>query len=293
MKHTPFVKQLFLGSLFASLVFAGCKKEMNSAETMTENEAAEMALVAQEDAQTDQVFTEIHEQELGMMDEFDVPGIGLNGEAAISQDSAGNRCVKMTIAPRDPLSFPKTVTVDYGTGCTGRDGKTRKGKMITTYSAPMVKPGATAVTRFENFHVNGVKIEGIHATKNNSTSDVRIFTRTVENGKLTFPNGGTVAWNATHTNKQVAGLGTPGFPLDDAFEITGGARGVNERNATRVEWSRRIETALHKTFRCRWVDKGVVSITRNGKKATLDYGNGTCDNKATLTINGQIKEITL
>lgn len=203
MKYTPFVKQLLLGSLFTALVFTSCKKEIKSSETMTENEAAEIALLAKEDALTDQVFIEIHEQELGMMDEFDVPGIGLNGEEAILQDSAGSRCVKMTIVPRDPLVFPKTVTLDYGSGCTGRDGKMRKGKMITIYSAPMIRPGAKAVTRFENYHVNGVKIEGIHGTKNNSTSDERIFTRTVENGKLTFPNGNIVAWNATHTNSKL------------------------------------------------------------------------------------------
>jgi hypothetical protein len=293
MKQTTTVKQVILGIMFASMCFAGCKKELNNQSNMTEAEAAEITLLAQDDAQADQIFTEIHEQELGLMDEFDVPGIGLNSEEAISQDSAGTRCVRMTISPRDPLAFPKTVTVDYGTGCKGRDGKTRKGKMITTYSAPMVRPGATAVTRFENYYVDGVKIEGVHQTKNNSTSNVLIFTRTVENGKMTFPNGGTSVWNAIHTNKQVAGLGTPGFPLDDAFEITGGARGVNERNGRRVEWSRKIETALHKSFRCRWFDKGVVSITCNGNKATLDYGNGICDNKATLTINGNTKEITL
>lgn len=278
----------------AMLTFAAtsCTKSTQEA-TLAPQEVENLTASTQDDAIADQIFAEIHEQEMGLVDEFDVPGIGLNSDISINQDSLGNRCVKMTIVPRNPMEFPKTVTVDYGNGCPGRDGRVRKGKMITVYSAPMIRPGATAVTRFENFYVGKVKVEGRHSTRNNSTSDVRIFTRQVENGKLTFEGGGVMLWEATHTNKQVDGLGTPGFPFDDAFEVTGGARGINERAGNRLEWSRRIESPLQKTFRCRWIQKGTVVIVRNNNRALLNFGDGTCDNKATLTINGQVKEITL
>ncbi|MCU0376035.1 MAG: hypothetical protein MUF24_12080 [Chitinophagaceae bacterium] len=49
MKHTPFVKLGMLGTIFALMVFTGCKKELNNDATMTEAEAAEITLVAQED----------------------------------------------------------------------------------------------------------------------------------------------------------------------------------------------------------------------------------------------------
>jgi hypothetical protein len=286
-----FTKIFAFAGLFSLSLLIGCNKSVDQkAPDAAETESLTMA--STEDAIADIIFSDIHEQELGLLDDIGLPDIGLLNESEIGLDSAG-RCVKVTIVPRDPLVFPKTVTFDYGTGCPGRDGKARKGKMITVYSAPMFKPGATAVTRFENFYVNGVKVEGVHSTKNNSTAAYLIFTRRVEKGKLTFPNGGVSIWNASHTNKQVAGLGTPGFPRDDEFEITGSAKGVFEKGTDRLEWSRAIVEPLHKANSCRWIAKGVVHITRNDKKAILNYGDGTCDNKAVIIINGERKEITL
>ena len=39
--------------------------------------------------------------------------------------------------------------------------------------------------------------------------------------------------------------------------------------------------------------KGVVTIVKNDAEATLDYGNGDCDDLATITKNGVAKEIHL
>jgi hypothetical protein len=282
---------LLAGMILGLSCTTSCKKEV-SPNNPDAVETQNLTMSSEDDAVVDMIFTEIHEQELGLMDEIGLPDIGLDDESSIGLDSVG-RCVKVTITPRDPMVFPKTVVFDYGEGCKGRDGKTRKGKLIIRYSAPMVKPGATAFTQFENFSINNIKVEGKHSTKNNSTATIRIFTRTVENGKLTFPNGGTILWNGTHTNKQVSGMGTPGFPRDDEFEITGGARGISERGGNKIEWSRVIAEPLHKAFTCRWISKGVVHITRNNNRAILNYGDGTCDNKAVIIINGNRKEITL
>ncbi len=292
MKIKNVFKPVGLFIAASALLIASCNKEVNL-DSASPEEALELTELTTDDALADEIFTEIHEQELGVMDEIGLPDIGLNNEPEISQDSVGNRCFTVTITPRNANVFPKTVVINYGDGCKGRDGKTRKGKIITVYSAPMARPGATAVTRFDGFYINNVKVEGKHTTKNNSTSDVRIFTRTVEGGKLTFPGGRVLAWDATHTNKQVEGLGTPGFPFDDAFEISGRAKGVSEKNGRRVEWSRTIVEPLYKAFRCRWISKGVVHITRNDKRGILNFGDGTCDNKAILIINGERKEITL
>ena len=288
---TLLTKGIATAGLMMVIGLTGCEKDAKET-TLSREETDNLTMVSEEDATTDMIFSDIHEQELGMLEEIGTPGIGLNNES-VGLDTVG-RCLKVSITPRDIGVWPKTVIFDYGTGCTGPDEKTRKGKMITVYSSPIIIPGATAVTTFDGFFVNGIKVQGKHTTKNNSTASVLIFTRTVQEGKLTFPNNGGVAiWNATHTNKQIAGLGTPGFPLDDEFQISGEAKGVFEGGGKRLEWSRVIREPLHKTFKCRWIDKGVVQITRNDNKATLNYGAGTCDNKAVITINGVSKEITL
>lgn len=295
MKHS-FLTSTSAVFLAAAIFVIGCNKETSLSTAITE-EAIALTNSTQEDALADITFNDVFEQTMGTSDDYSIPEIGLGGAGdgvSIGLDSVDNKCFVVTISPRDRGVFPKTVTINFGaTECVGKDGKRRKGKIITVYSAPMVTPGATATTRFDGFFVNGVKIEGTHIAKNNSTSNVRIFTRTVENGKLTYPSGDYVEWRATHTNTQVAGLGTPDFPFDDEFTITGGAKGVNKRDGKVIEWSRLIAEPLHKAFKCRWFDAGVVKITRNDKHSLFNYGNGNCDNKATITIEGVSKEITL
>jgi hypothetical protein len=58
-------------------------------------------------------------------------------------------------------------------------------------------------------------------------------------------------------------------------------------------WSSEVTTPLVRKFTCRWFVSGVLTINFTGGQALLDFGNGQCDNRATLTVNGQNREITL
>jgi hypothetical protein len=59
-------------------------------------------------------------------------------------------------------------------------------------------------------------------------------------------------------------------------------------------WSHIISKPLVKEFTCRWIVQGEVSIKKdNTPVAVLDYGTGICDNLATISMNGQLREITL
>ena len=116
----------------------------------------------------------------------------------------------------------------------------------------------------------------------------------VIDAKLTKSNGNFTQWNSDKTISQVEGLGTPLFPLDDVFTVQGGANGSIKKDDKFFQWSTTIEEPLVKKFTCRWIAKGVIVMRKsNTAVAELNYGNGTCDNKATLTVNGQVREITL
>ena len=300
--------QLALAATFflAAATLTSCQKQINETATVDANTLTIEA--TEDDAEAEVVFGDVGDQAMGVDAEAGLGQIELFGSAnagggtsvdtdlgmEMPADSAQPvRFFSITVVPRDPGVFPKTITIDYGTGCKGRDGKTRSGKMITVYSKPLVVPGSQAVTEFNNYYVDSVKVEGRHVIKNNSTSSVLIMTRLVQNGKLTRPNGSYVKWNAEHHITQVAGLGTPFFPRDDEWSTTGGAKGETFRRNVTTTWSRLIVEPLHKANACRWIDKGVVKVTRNDKNAVLNFGNGTCDNKATITIDGVTKEITL
>ena len=57
------------------------------------------------------------------------------------------------------------------------------------------------------------------------------------------------------------------------------------------QWTATITQSLIHRFICPWNVSGIIEVNRASVKSTLDFGDGTCDRKATLTINGNIFEI--
>jgi hypothetical protein len=46
-----------------------------------------------------------------------------------------------------------------------------------------------------------------------------------------------------------------------------------------------MTSALIVALNCRWIEKGTIEFKPGGKLTRMvDYGNGNCDNKATVTI---------
>ncbi len=282
--------------LFGSLLFTACKKE--SSNSSKENEAATIE-TSVNDTEADAAYDEVFNTTMGIGSETGeelgiTAGAGVfgrieNGQYTGRVDST-QRCFTIRVSPQQPGVFPKTVVIDFGTGCLSRDGKFRKGKIITVYTGPMRVPGSKATTNFDGYKVDSVAVAGTHEVINNSTSNNKIFTTRVIEGKLTWDSGRWVKWSTTRTVAQLEGNGTPLFPLDDLFAITGAGRGENSRGNS---WGHEVIEPLIKKFTCRWISKGILRIRFNENTALINFGNGDCDNKATLTVNGNSREITL
>lgn len=279
-----------------AITFTACQKEV-SVSNEQETEATIEGTVNNTEAEAE--FDDVFNTTMGIGSETGedlgiVSGVGIfgryeDGQYAGRTDSA-NRCFTITVVPRDPGVFPKTVTINFGDGCRSRDGRVRKGKIVTVYTGPMGRPGSKATTTFDGYKVDSVAVSGTHEVINNSSSNNRSFTTRVLDGKLTWDSGRWVRWSSTRTMTQIEGNGTPMWPVDDIFTITGAGRGENSRGNS---WAHEVIEPLYKKFTCRWISKGILAIVRNGKTARLDFGDGACDNKATLTVNGQVREITL
>jgi hypothetical protein len=76
-------------------------------------------------------------------------------------------CATVTVNPQN--TFPKTITIDFGNGCTSADGISRKGKINITLSDYVHNTGATAVMTFDNYYTVGYKVEGTITWTNTST----------------------------------------------------------------------------------------------------------------------------
>jgi hypothetical protein len=287
-------------SFIGAITLTSCKKD-TSISNVPENDPAEITATqeattqeAETEAQFDDVFNITASMNTAQVGE-DL-GVSANVSALfdlgrITPDTPSTRCFTITVVPNIPHVFPKTVTIDFGNGCLGRDGKYRKGKIVSIYTNPMVLPGAKVSTTFVDYFVDSFKIEGTHITENTSTSNMQGWKVVVIDGKITNTNTNRWRmWNSTKEVLQIAGNGTPRFPLDDVYKITGHSRASNSAGHT---WSSLIIDPLIKKFTCRWIVKGTVKIIRDGREALLDYGNGDCDNLAIIYINGVPHLITL
>ena len=191
-------------------------------------------------------------------------------------------CASVTVNPQN--SFPKTIVIDFGNGCTSADGISRSGKINITLTDYVHNPGATATMTFENYSTAGYKVEGTITWTNTSTQNSISWTRQVTNGKLTNPSTGYY-WlhEGTKNVTQTAGANTPMNLLDDVYSVTGSHTVTNPAGKTRTVT---ITEALEKKTTCHNISKGKVKIQAQTHFAILDYGDGTCDNVATVTIDG-------
>lgn len=298
MKKIKLVRPAFITLITSLLVFGACKKS-NDTQSNDEVEVQQATASSEADAQADVLFNDVFDNVMGVNDDVAFGGeVGVfartsNTQAREEGADSTPHCLTVTISPSAMGAFPKTVTLDFGTGCTGRDGHTRRGRIITVYTGRMTVPGSKTTTRFDGFYTDSIRVEGTHIIQNISTSNNRIFFIRVENGKLSLPSKNYIAWNSIKTRTQIEGNGSPLYVRDDVYNSIGNSNGTVKRNDINNQWSAEIIEPVIRKFTCSWAVKGQIRITGNTKTSLLDYGNGTCDDQATLTINGNIHSITL
>ena len=294
---------LAAGIIVLLVTFAACKKNNSAGSAAEQEEFA--SITAESDAEAELIFDNIFDNAMGVSDEVAIGGTGIFGMAnpgpnigeEIVNGAAGadsNTCFTVSYIQATTNRFPLQVVIDFGAGCTGNDGLTRKGKIIITYTGRLVIPGNSATTTFEDYYVNNIHVEGTHKITNTGSQNTKSYTIQVKGAKLSKPNGNFTEWNSEKTISQIEGLGTPLIALDDVFTISGHANGSVKKGDRFLQWATNITEPLTKKFVCRWITKGVITLNKgNIKVAVLDYGTGDCDNKATFTVNGVAHEITL
>jgi hypothetical protein len=296
--RSPILVGVFI-LLFISLT--ACQKDQSdSALTPHEEEEAIMAS-SKSEAESEALTNDVFDDVMGVNTEVGVGGTGIFGRTMENgRVDSMPACVKVTVTRLNaPEPFPLKIVIDFGTGCTGRDGRTRSGKIISIYTGRLTVPGKSATTTFDGYKIDSISVQGTHKITNTGNANERQFTVDVEGGKISKPSGAYTQWNSHRVIIQIEGLGTPLFALDDVFSITGHASGTVKRHNLIIVWESNITEPMIKRFNCRWISKGEVKIIRRNQASgsqwvgVLDYGTGNCDNKASLKINGVSHQITL
>ncbi len=268
---------LFLG-IGLILTTSQCKKNQTEAPDLSSEEAR---LVIQTDQLTEDVISSVE-------DMFQSTSNRPSGEAARPHLPS---CVTVTyVVSGDTLH----ATWQFDTsGCQMPNGRVYTDTIDILRIWDRQNHQALLEVNFsDDFTVDGVDVDGsftrtrIHRNaaghpESNVSFDIQV----------TWPNGDTATRTGTRTREWVEGYDTPGYHGDDAWLITGNWH-IVRRNGDVLDIT--VTTPLRKEFACRYFVSGVIEIVKNGQNYTIDFGNGTCDNEATLTLpNGQTVTINL
>jgi hypothetical protein len=298
MKSTKINLKYLLGAfmlLSASILFSCQKDDSIGNDPVADEEAV---TISEENAAADAEYDET--AEIGFSADADLEvaaqsghtnfGLGVNANLDLFAELAPRLgpCATITVTPNDS-TYPKTVVIDYGSGCLCRDGKLRKGAIVLHYTKPLRRPGAVLTITFRNYFVNRAHIEGTKIIKNQTAGGVHQYSVVVIDGKITWPNGRGFFYEKVKTVTQVSGSETIAI-RDDVYSIEGRSKTTYNNGIT---VTKNTESPLIKPVACAWIVQGKLKIKINSRELFLDFGNSVCDNKATLTWGVQVREITL
>ncbi|MBN2864249.1 MAG: hypothetical protein JXN62_13860 [Bacteroidales bacterium] len=212
------------------------------------------------------------------------------GKSAVTEgDFYLGSCSVITI---DNTSDPKVITIDFGTGCTGKDGKVRSGKIIIT-STSFVNATSERIKTFEDFYVDGRKVEGVvNKTITISREDHSKVAEILEDITITSPEEGGTAHRVASLIREYQ-FNLLGLLWDNIVSSYGT---VEFTRANGLKVTKTISESDPLVFKvsCHRIVSGVVTIiTSDNRTWTVDYGDGRCDNLATITSGDKTRIIRL
>ena len=206
--------------------------------------------------------------------------------AAKGESSTSGICATREVEKTDS---GRTVMLDFGDGCTGDNGKEYSGKIKIVYTR--TRAGYSKEITFDSFTINGNVFTGGKSIKwvkeNGNKNPESTITKDVT---ITLTGGEVLTRKGTRIREKTAGILTKRRG-DDVYAISGSWESVNRNGVVRTAL---VKTNLTRKYVCKYVVSGVIEVSKDGVKATIDFGDGSCDNKAMVTdANGDTKEISL
>ncbi len=268
-------KSLILVMILAGLALTSCQKS-EPLETAS-LEAADDAVLSE--ALFDDVFTSL---EIA----------SVMAEVGKKSASVADTCPLITITSAGPDFWPRNIVIDYGTGCEGPYDMVRSGKIIITLTGPRRDVGSVRTLTFQDYYVNGAKIEGTKTVTNlgpNNNQNV-VFAVELTEGKIIFSDEKSITREFEREREYIAGYATWN-PWDDECLISGVASGTNLNG---LSYTHTIINSLEWHAVCQFMVSGTIGFEIEGiEPFELDYGDGGCDAFATLSRGDESKVITL
>ncbi len=218
--------------------------------------------------------------------------ISTTNAAASTGGAANLRTTSCATVTNDTISIPHVLTINFGTGCTGSDGRTRSGEIIVTYNGHYKDSASSHTISFNNYYLNGYRIGGSKSVTNmGRNSSGNYWYNVTVNDSLYLSADSVATMTGSRTRTWLAGYATA-TRWDDVYQIAGS---TTIRRANGNTYTFAITTPLTVAVICPWVEAGVLTITGTTMASawTIDYGTTGCDNNATLTVGSHVYDIHL
>lgn len=280
----------FIVPIFVLMAFFGCEKDnVTSTDSLTSDDALVNAKI---DIASDDV-SNIVDQLFDNIDGSAITYRGVNDDNAVFSN-----CATITRVPAFGTVITPgtqvTKTIDFGTtGCQLNNGNVVKGKIIISFVFQPTAVSHTVTYTFDNFYHNNIKFVGTKTftrtmTAATATMAPHPLVTMLLDMTITMPNGDVYTRVGTRTREMVEGFDTPQVFADNVYKITGNWNTTHPNGTVQTAT---ITTPLRARMSCLAVNKpllvlGVITFVKNNVTATLDYGNGDCDNTAVFTVNG-------
>ncbi|NJO88509.1 MAG: hypothetical protein HC831_05735 [Chloroflexia bacterium] len=265
MKKITFVA---LSLILIGLIFYSCKKEDNA--VVVDN--AKVTSIA---------------KTIGMFntDNFD----------QLATDFKSTQCHCLNIIPvenEDGEHWPFKLIFDFGEeNCEFLDGIFMRGKIHFSLSDIWTNEGSVKIFEFEDYYINDINLYGKKTFTNTGYNEEQHLTWQIdiEGAGIKDTVGNEKTWNATLYAEFIEGS-FKNTKCHYSYIITGSGNGTDNG----VSYTAEITEPLLFEFGCWYPKSGVMTIEIGGQTVVIDYGEGECDNKATMHIgDGEPEEITL
>ena len=269
-----------LSAAVGVLLIPSCSKDNSG------NISSKDVVAAQDEVYADALFEEVDNTVVSSVTSLDLSGFSNLKSATNDSDD----CMTVIVDHPDSVSFPKVATLDFGEGCTRifkNDTISLKGQIIVTITDRWFIEGSRHVVTFNNFSINGVKLEGTRTITNLGLNDRNHLELGIllTGGKVIFNDTAFLTRESNHVREWIRGHN----PMNDTILVTGSAHGINIQG----EQYERLITSPLVLVRCqevqwRWaIVKGTIQITNSvtGVSA-VDYTSNGCEGSVVLSKNG-------
>ncbi|MDP3432344.1 MAG: hypothetical protein Q8T04_05190 [Bacteroidota bacterium] len=187
--------------------------------------------------------------------------------------------------------YPITITIDYGDGISTNHGRLIAGTVTIEISGEKNSDGSTRKITFADCVIDSIGINGISTETFNGDNTTIRKTTNISNVTFTLADETVIERVGINVREWLKGLDTPTDRTDDMIQTTGS---INVVSSTGDNYSRIITEPLINLGNCRHHVQGIVQYSQNSVViAELNYGDGTCDNLASMTSGGETIEIEL